>query len=342
MTEENKEILDFQVEGYEDLEISTQIVVGEALERGLTVEILDRANHFIRLRSENKSELIQQATKTRLDSYMTYLVMENKVVTKLLLAEAGVRVPSGEHYNSLEEAAVSFGKFKDQNIVIKPVTTNFGIGVTLLNAPFSEDSFKRTLESAFDHDGSVIVESLVEGKEYRFLVIGGEVKAVCHRVPANVIGDDESTVKELVALKNEDPRRGKGHRKPLEVIETGEVEKEFLSSQGKNFEYVPEKGEVVYLRGNSNISTGGDSIDVTDLVNPGYLEIAEKAGAAVGSAITGIDMMIKDPVEKPHFSNHAIIEANFNPVLFIHEYPYQGEGRPVGAAVLDLLGFPAE
>ena len=150
--------------------------------------------------------------------------------------------------------------------MIKPVTTNFGIGVTLLNTPFSEDSFKKTLKSAFDHDSSVIVENLVEGKEYRFLVIGGEVKAVCHRVPANVIGDGDSSIKELVRLKNEDPRRGRGHRKPLEIIEMGEVEKEFLEGQGKGFDYVPEKDEVAYLRGNSNISTGGDSIDVTDQV----------------------------------------------------------------------------
>lgn len=31
-----------------------------------------------------------------------------------------------------------------------------------------------------------------------------------------------------------------------------------------NFDYVPLAGETVYLRENSNISTGGDSIDYTD------------------------------------------------------------------------------
>ncbi len=339
MSIEKADTLEFQVEGYQDLEVSTQIIIKEALERGHSVEVLDRANNFIRIKNDEKSELIQQATKTRLDSYMTYLVMENKVITKLVLGEAGVRVPAGGHYESFEEASKSFDNFDGQDIVIKPVTTNFGIGVNLLSAPFSKAKFETTLKSAFEHDSSVIIESLVEGKEYRFLVIGGKVLAVCHRVPANVVGDGKHTLKELVEIKNQDPRRGKGHKKPLELIDTGEVETACLKDQGHDWSHVPEESEQVFLRANSNISTGGDSIDFTDKVNQAYFEIAEKAATAVGSEITGIDMMIKDPSEKPHFSNHAVIEANFNPVLFIHQYPYQGENRDVGAAVLDLLGL---
>ncbi len=39
------------------------------------------------------------------------------------------------------------------------------------------------------------------GKEYRFLVIGEEVVGILHREPANVIGNGESTIEELVSEK---------------------------------------------------------------------------------------------------------------------------------------------
>ena len=77
-------------------------------------------------------------------------------------------------------------------------------------------------------------------------------------MPANVLGDGVKTIRELVELKNQNPLRGKGYVTPLEKINLGENEAIFLKQQNKNFDYVPLAGETVYLRENSNISTGGD------------------------------------------------------------------------------------
>ena len=96
------------------------------------------------------------------------------------------------------------------------------------------------------------------------MVIGDEVVGILHRVPANVTGDGLKSIRELVHFKNQDPLRGKGYHTPLEKIQLGEAEDIFLKPQQKNFETVPVNGEIVYLRENSNISTGGDSIDFTD------------------------------------------------------------------------------
>ena len=64
--------------------------------------------------------------------------------------------------------------------------------------------------------------------------------------------------------KNKDPLRGEGYKTPLERIRLGEAEKMFLKNQSKSIIDIPKKDEIVYLRENSNISTGGDSIDYTD------------------------------------------------------------------------------
>ncbi|MBU5583709.1 bifunctional glutamate--cysteine ligase/glutathione synthetase, partial [Enterococcus sp. S181_ASV_20] len=89
------------------------------------------------------------------------------------------------------------------------------------------------------------------------------VKAVLLRIPANVIGDGERSIEELVAEKNDNPLRGTNHRSPLEKIQLGDLEQLMLKEQGLRIDSIPEKGQQVFLRENSNVSTGGDSIDVT-------------------------------------------------------------------------------
>ncbi|EMF83942.1 phosphoribosylamine--glycine ligase-like protein [Leptospira weilii serovar Topaz str. LT2116] len=327
----------FTLEGFEDLEISTQIVIRDALNRGLEVEVLDRKNHFLRLKNSNGFvQYVKEASKTALDSYMSFLVMENKTISKIVMHESGLLVPEGDSFGDSESAFVFWKKNSDRKIVVKPVTTNFGIGITILAPYASEEDAKKAIKIAFNHSESVIVEEFAEGNEYRFLVIGTETVAVCNRVPANVTGDGIHTIEGLVALKNEDKRRGVGHVTPLEKIQLGDTELDVLQQSGFTKDSIPSKDQKVFLRKNSNISTGGDSIDVTDWAHPFYKELAVKAAQLVGAKICGVDIILKD-LEKQ--KDYRILELNFNPVLYIHNYPYEGKNRDVGNKILDLLGF---
>ncbi|WP_326512340.1 bifunctional glutamate--cysteine ligase GshA/glutathione synthetase GshB [Clostridium intestinale] len=327
----------FNLIGYEDLELSTQILIKDSIKRGIEFKVIDRKENFISLSFNGKTEYVKQATKTSKDSYSTVLVMENKVVTKEVLKENEVRIPSGENYNSIEEAMKFYDKFENKKIVIKPKSTNFGIGISIFKDGFNKDDFRRALEIAFDNDNTVLVEEFIEGKEYRFLVIDDEVVGILHRVPANVCGNGVNNISELVKEKNKDSLRGKGYKTPLEKISLGEIEEMFLKAQGKHFTYVPNKDEIVYLRENSNVSTGGDSIDYTDKIDESYKEMAIKAAKAVGASICGVDMMITNINEKISKDNYGIIELNFNPAIHIHCYPYKGKNRNVGEKVLNLL-----
>ena len=111
----------------------------------------------------------------------------------------------------------------------------------------------------------------------------------------------------------------------------------FLKEQNKDFNYIPKISEVVYLRENSNISTGGDSIDYTDDISEKFKIIAVNAAKAVNARICGVDMMLEDYSREN--SNYAIIELNFNPAIHIHCYPYKGIERKIGVEVLRVLGF---
>lgn len=327
----------FKLEGFEDLELSTQILMKEAIKRGIKVDLIDRSENFISLQKGNHIEYVKQATKTSKDSYITILMMENKVVTKEILNKNNIKVPSGFEFFSLNEALGSVNKFINKSIVVKPKSTNFGIGISIFKDGAGEEDIKEAFKIAFENDNTVLVEEFIEGKEYRFLVVGDKVPGILHRVPANVIGDGKSTITELVQEKNKNALRGKGYKTPLEKINLDNNAKLFLKQENKDFDYTPKKDEIVYLRENSNISTGGDSIDYTDLIPKRFKEIAVNSAKAVGANICGVDMMIKD--YKDENSNYAIIELNFNPAIHIHSYPYKGEEREIAKEILELLDF---
>lgn len=325
--------------GLEDMELSTQILLREAVRRGVNMEILDRKENFIRLQKGGNTQYVKQATKTSLDNYASILAMENKLVTKRILAEHGIRVPKGNEYTDPVKAKVDFELLQGKAVVIKPNQTNFGIGITILKENRNELAFRRAVDIAFEHDSTILIEEFVAGKEFRFFVIGDEVAGILRRIPANVTGDGQKTIRELVEVKNQDPLRGKGYRTPLEKIQTGEAEAMFLKGQNKNFDSIPEAGEIVYLRENSNISTGGDSVDVTDEIPDSYKQIALKAAKALNVTITGLDMMIPDAAMEATADNYAIIELNFNPAIHIHCHPFKGKNRKLNEKIMDALGY---
>ncbi len=325
--------------GFEEMELSTQLLMRASLCRGVAVELVDRSDNFIRLIRGDKCSLVKQATKTELDNYATVMAMENKVVTKKVLSRSGIRVPSGGEYSSPESAMADSASYLGDEIVVKPKSTNFGIGITILKGNWSIEDYEKALEIAFAADSTVLVEEFISGKEYRIFVIDGRVVGVLHRVPANVEGNGLSTITKLVELKNRDPRRGKGYRTPLEKINLGVEEKMFLAMQGLSVDYIAKAGEVIFLRENSNISTGGDSLDFTDELHPSYAAIAVKAAEAMGAKITGVDMMIEEISVDAKDGGYSIIEVNFNPAIHIHCYPYKGKNRRLNFLVLEALGY---
>lgn len=324
---------------YEQLELSTQIIINEAQKRGVEVEVLDWDENFIRLIKANKVEYIKQGTKTSLDNYVVPLIMENKELTKLILRENAINVPDSVTVKNLDDGLLMYSDFENKDIVIKPKSANFGEGVLIIKDLKSKEVYANAIEDAFNYSKDVLIEDYVAGEEYRFLVVTDEVLAVMYRVPANVKGDGIHNIQELVDEKNQDPRRGKGYLTPLEKIEIGPIERHNLNAQNIDVNYVPKQGEVVYLRENSNLSTGGDSIDFTDEVHEEYKQIAIKSAEAVDAKICGVDIIIPDVKAKPDKNNHSIIELNFNPVIYPHNFPYIGQNRHVEKKILDLLKF---
>lgn len=327
----------YLLKGFENYELSTQILIKEAITRGVDVEETDPQDNFIGLGKGAKKTYVKQATKTALDNYIAVLAMENKVVTKKLLAEQGIPVPLGDEFASYDEAAAKIAPYVGKGVVIKPKSTNYGLGICIFDQGGDQKDLLEAVEIAFEHDHTVIIEAFIPGQEYRFLVIDGKVAAVLERVPANVTGDGVHTIAELVDIKNDHPFRGYGYTAPLKKIELDEQTGLYLKQQSLDFCDVLPKGKTVYLRGNSNISTGGDSIDRTDAMPQGFKDIAVQAAAAVNAVFCGVDIIIKDYRDAD--SPFGIIELNFNPSTDMHAYPSQGKERRTGKYILSALGL---
>ncbi len=320
---------------FSDMELSTQILIHEAMLRGICVEILDRKENIIRLQNESKVRVIKQATISEFDSYISFEIMKNKHLTKKLLNEKGITTPFGKEYFHKKDAIEDYKLFKNNKCVIKPNSTNFGKGLHFVK-PNSEPLFTQGINEAFCHDNSVLVESFIPYKEYRFVVIGDEVIGSILRDPANVVGDGRHSIQELVKIKNEDPDSYKYGKNKLHLTA---IEKNYLSTQNLNTSYIPEKDQKIYLRENSNVSTGGDPIDVTDNMHASYFDIAKSCVESLGISICGVDILIQNIAQKRTNNNYAVIELNFNPMISMHEFPLKGTAKNVGYHLLNFYGF---
>lgn len=328
----------YQTHGFEDMEMSTQLLIAEAVRCGVKYCIIDRRANFLCLEGNGKREYVKQATKTSLDSYVTYLAMENKEVTKIILETSGLPVPKGRTFFNVDQALDSFEAFKGKEVVVKPKTTNYGWGIMMFRPLKTRTEFKDALEIAFGFDDEVIVEQFLKGQEYRFLVIGDECIAVLMRIGANVIGDGKSSVAQLVAAKNEHPWRGTDHLAPLEKIMLKDIECHNLKQLGYTTESIIAEGEQVFLRDNSNISTGGDSLDVTDEAHEFFKRQAVAAAHAIGARICGVDIIIDGQLSDGS-ARYGFIELNYNPAIHMHAFTYEGVGRNATPYVLAQLGL---
>ena len=332
----------YALSAFDNMELSTQALLFDLIQKGIKTEILDENDQFLCLQHGEHIEYVKNGNMTSHDSYISPLIMENKVVTKKVLAKVGFNVPQSVEFTSLEQAVASYPLFEGRAVVIKPKSTNYGLGISIFQqGVHNRDDFAKAVEIAFREDKEIMVEDYLVGTEYRFFVLGEETLAVLLRVPANVVGDGVHTVAQLVATKNDHPLRGDGSRTPLKKIALGDIEQLQLKEQGLTVDSIPAKDQLVQLRANSNISTGGDSIDMTDEMHDSYKRLAVGITKAMGAAVCGVDLIIpnlKKPAEAS-LSSWGVIEANFNPMMMMHIFPYAGKSRRLTQNVIKML-FP--
>ncbi len=316
---------------------STGAIVSEAERRGIPVLRLDPRRSLVQL-GHGKYQKRVWATVTSASPNIAVDIASNKELTNRLLQDVGIPVPRGTVVRTEEEAVRAAGRI-GYPVVLKPLDGNHGRGVCINLTGEAEVREFFGVALAESRAGTVVVESYITGKDYRILVVDRQVVAVAERVPAHVVGDGTSTVRNLIDRTNADPRRGVGHEKILTRITVDSQTMEVLERQGLTLDDVPEADRFVQLKLTGNMSTGGTSIDRTDDIHPDNLQMAQQAAMVVGLDVAGIDFVTSDISQSVRQTNGAIVEVNAGPGFRMHTHPTEGHPRHVGRAVIDML-FP--
>lgn len=280
-----------------------------------------------------------QATITCKTSNIAVDIACDKEQTKRMLNNASIPVADGDicvDEEDLEDTIKKIG----YPIVLKPLDGNHGKGASI-NVKTWEGAVEG-LAYAKKYSRRVIVEKFVTGFDFRVLIIDNKLVAAAKRVPANVVGDGKNTIQQLIEITNKDPRRGYGHENVLTQIEIDRDSEDLLEKYGYTVETIPNKDEIVYLKSTANLSTGGTSVDVTDMMHPENIFLCERISRVIGLDICGVDIMAENLTQPLKENGGCILEVNAAPGFRMHLAPSEGLPRNVAAPVIDMLYPPGK
>jgi cyanophycin synthetase len=312
---------------------STAAIVNAARRRDIPVLRLTPMGSLVQLGYGVYQKRIL-ASETSNTCAISVELCQEKPLTNRMLSAVGVPVPEGRTVRS-EDDAWDAAQRIGLPVVVKPENGNQGKGVSV-NLDQEED-VRQAFSIASKYSRDVLVETYIRGHDYRVLVVNGKMVAAARRDPAHVVGDGQHTVRELIDIVNQDPRRRPGHSSSMTRIELDEAALLVLSQQHMTPESVPDPEQTVRLRTNSNLSTGGMATDVTDDIHPQNARMAELAAQILDLDVAGIDMLCEDITRPLGEQNGAIVEVNAAPGLRMHLNPASGQPRDVGTPIVEML-----
>jgi D-alanine-D-alanine ligase-like ATP-grasp enzyme len=193
-------------------------------------------------------------------------------------------------------------------VIVKPNSGSQGVGVVKVH---TKHDFYRAMRFVFSRDRVALVQKPVIGKDYRIVVLDNKVISAYRRIPLNVVGDGRSTIRQL--LKQKQKQFVAAGRDTVIRSEDKRIEGN-LKRKGLTMRSVLARGEQVYLLDNANLSTGGDAVDVTDVIHHRFRSIAINLTRDMGLRLCGVDLMVDSDIAHG-LSRYWVLEINAAPGL---------------------------
>ncbi len=215
-------------------------------------------------------------------------------------------------------------------VIVKPNSGSQGTNVAMVH---NKRQFYNAMKSVFGRDRVALVQQVVRGKDYRVVVLDKRVISAYQRIPLNVTGDGESSIRELLDVKQIKFVRDYRDTR-ISFSDSRMIEK--LKHQGLTLESVLEKGRLIYLLDNANLSNGGDSVDVTDKIHRDFRRVCVALTRDMGLRLCGVDLMIEGDISnKPN--QYWILEINSAPGLDHYAKSGAAQERIVEDLYLEVL-----
>lgn len=265
------------------------------------------------------------------------LPLDDKGFLKTLLPHAGIPHPEGRVFRTVPAALRYVRTVIGFPVVVKPRSGSLSKH-TSCNIQ-TEAELREALRIVRQISWEFVVEEFIEGGVYRITLVNGRMVACCLRERPHVLGDGTHTIRELIELKNRDPRRGDFFQRNCTLHKMSITPRtlQVLRAQNLTLESVPPKQKKAYVHDKVVLAAGADIHDKTDVVHPENRRLFERVAELCQCPLIGLDFMASDIARPWHQQRCAVIELNTLPYIDMHHYPVTGTPRNVAGCVLDYF-----
>lgn len=305
----------------EHLNPYARIIINEALRRGIEVSVDDAEAGLFTL-SHGSRHIRCRESLTDLTSAVSMTLCQDKRLTNRCLHQAGLCLPQQQPAATAEQNLTFLQEH--QRVVVKPVNGEQGQGIAIdLQTP---EALEEAIIKARQFDNRVLLESYHSGFDLRIVVIGYKVVAAAIRHPAEITGDGQHSVHELIDAHSQRRAAATGGESR---IPRDEETLRCLQATGFDYNSILPKGQRLVVRRTANLHTGGTLEDVTEQLHPQLVDAAVRAARALEIPVVGLDFLVT-AADQP---DYVCIEANERVGLANHE------PQPTAERFIDLL-FP--
>ncbi|TLP96992.1 ATP-grasp domain-containing protein [Nesterenkonia salmonea] len=308
------------------------LIANRAMSRGIAVSSDERQRLTLH---RGKRRIWFDGAQSNINKVLAQRCTRYKDVTARLLRNHGVNAPDNVVFGAEHVGPAWQWALRELPVVVKPPNGGKGDLVHVGVDGFAE--FESAFNAVAESAAEVLVERFVPGEEHRVLLIYGKVAAAQRRVPAHVLGNGRSTINKLIKKKNKQRIKSNNKIYIESQINIDDAVLGKLDSQGVSLDSVPARGQKIWLRSNSNVSSGGEAHDATDDMSPAEIAMAENVARAIpGLRVAGLDMLLP---RDGNGSEPHVLEVNSSPLITGHHYPWAGPSRDVAAMLIEAM-FP--
>lgn len=168
-----------------------------------------------------------------------------------------------------------------------------------------------------------IIETYLEGKNYRVVTAYNNIAAITQRTPPYIIGDNKSTIQQLIEKENIE-------KKKLNIpnlIVINNYTKKYLKKQNLTLESIPKKDEKIHTHYRVALAPGGEIINFKDdKISKKNKELCLKINKIFGADVFGIDIIMEKGIDIDYDKQKTIVlEVNSRAYLKMHTHPRYGE-----------------
>jgi len=293
-------------------------IIQKVVEQIGAVLVVDPECKFVgHITFKNGKQTVFRSTQFNINGFGAAELAKDKGSSSFFLNHFGYKVPEGKTFFNEElcqkigtlrniDDGFNFVKYLGFPVIVKPLNLSQGILVTKVH---NKREYYQVAKKILQIATGFIVERFYVGNDYRVLVLDQEVMIAYQRIPLFIVGDDKSTVLEL--LQKKQVILNESGRKMIDFEDFRIIKK--IKRQKLTFDSVIPKNTIVYLLDNANLSSGGEAVDFSESIHPDFQKLAINITKDMGLRLAGVDIITSD-ITMP-MVDYIIIEVNGSPGL---------------------------